>query len=337
MIIDPSTGRAIGVEYVHDSSEIVKRMFAKKEVIVSAGVVDSPKLLMLSGIGPKDELEKAGIDVLIDLPVGRNLQDHLFMPTYSFALPNEISRLNNVSNLYDDLSNWKKSHKGPLSSMGMKDLAVFDQSRFENVTGRPDLQFSFKNIILQDLTSNSKGPRFYPQSYYSGITVTVSLMKANSRGFIKLNDTNPQGDPLIFANYLTDKSDLETLLDGCRKVKAISETESFRKFGLRLLRKPKKLCEDVEMESVEYFRCVAVHYAMSSGHPVGTCKMGPRSDPQTVVDSKLKVHGIKGLRVVDASIMPVNTRGNTNAPTLMIAEKISDVIKENWLTKLTRN
>ncbi|XP_001607005.1 glucose dehydrogenase [FAD, quinone]-like [Nasonia vitripennis] len=315
IIIDPETKKASGVEYANSGTKVTKKVFAKKEVIVSTGAIDSPKLLMLSGIGPKDDLREAGIEVIKDSPVGKNYQDHVAVSALSYKLKNTTR------------ADSKSFHK---ISDGVFYYTVYFKTPLETRTGMPDIQLFYFGI--------SKGMDRYGNYTYTGtldanIAVCyLTLTSPKSRGWIKLNMSDPTwGDPLIYPNLFTDPADLETAVEAIKFADKLSETEAFKKSGLVAVYNPVPPCEKFISNKEEYFRCFANNYHNPFYHASGTCKMGPKTDPEAVVDSRLRVYGVKGLRVIDASIMPNVTRANTNAPTIMIAEKGSDMIKEDWL------
>lgn len=331
IIIDPKTKVAKGVEYVTGKNNKLMKAYARKEVILSAGAIDSPKLLMLSGVGPKEDLKEAGIKVVKDLPVGKNLHDHVTMaPAISIKL-NETATVKSLDGMKQDVKHWLKTHQGPLSGVGAVDWVAYVQTEYENRTGVPDIELS--SMFFS--SSHCKGPddcSYFPFSYYDTLWVYVAMMRPKSRGTLKLNRDDPTwGHPLIRVNYLTNPEDIKVLVAGARVAKKIADTKVFKNHGFKRSWDPMPGCENFVMDSDEYFECVAKTYTFTAYHPVGTCKMGPESDPEAVVDSKLRVYGVKGLRVVDASIMPVINRGTTNPPAIMIAEKAGDLIKDYWL------
>ena len=181
------------------------------------------------------------------------------------------------------------------------------------------------------LAEGTPGTATLPVSYYDGVNARPILIAPRSRGYLTLNETDPTwGAPLIYPGYFTDPHDLDVMIAGIRIGRKLFDTQAFKDNGFSLLNQSLPACQQHEFDSDEYWRCVARHYTSTIYHFVGTCKMGPKSDPDAVVDAKLKVHGVKGLRVVDASIMPNITRGNTNAPTIMIGEKISHLMTRFW-------
>jgi choline dehydrogenase len=278
--------RAVGVEYLLQGTSYQIRV--NQEVILSAGAIDSPKLLMLSGIGNADHLRSSGIPVVVDLPgVGQNLQDHLQVPVAHQAI--------------QDLQ------PAPTSNIAEAGLFLQTESSLE---AAPDLQF-FSGPVLWV-------PPGYPQGG-PGFTSTACLTHPQSRGSVTLRSTDSKDSPCIRMNYLQSKSDLQKLVIGIKIIRQLFHSTVFDEF------RGEEVAPGTHVTSDEALQAYVREVVDSVWHPVGTCKMG--TDLMAVVDPELRVHGVEGLRVVDASIMPTITTGNTNAPTIMIGEKAADLIK----------
>ncbi|XP_048002510.1 glucose dehydrogenase [FAD, quinone]-like [Leguminivora glycinivorella] len=332
IIIDPVTKTAVGVEYVKEGAVITA--YASKEVISSAGAINSPKLLMLSGVGPVEFLAKHNIPVISNLSVGHNLQDHVTTHGLVVALSNKSATAVNGSQLLNNIHDYYKQppHKnGSLASSGTLSAVAFIKTNLSK-QDLPDIQFHFDGRNIEELYADppsSIASNIFPLTYYTGLSVKPLLLVPKSKGYIKLNHTDPVfGPPLIYPRFFTEREDLEVLISGMKYATTLEDTPAFIDNGAYFIKVPIKGCESFNWGTDEYFSCLLTQYTTTIFHPAGTCKMGPSSDTEAVVDAKLKVYGIKKLRVVDSSIMPQIVRGNLNAPTIMIAEKAADLIKE---------
>jgi choline dehydrogenase len=293
--------RAAGVEFFQKKSRDLQQVRAAKEVILCAGAVGSPQLLLLSGIGPRQELEALGIPVAADLQgVGSNLQDHLNIgQSYECTQPVSLSDAESIPNLLTYI--FKKT--GPLTS-NIAEAGAFLKSRPE--LKECDVQLHFAPVyFVEHGLRNPEG---------HGFTVGAVLLTPKSKGRIYLRSANPAEAPAIDPAYLSNEEDLVPMCEGLKMVWKLLKSKAFDSY------RGKAVFE--ETDTAAFVKA----YSETLYHPVGSCKMG--QDALSVVDAKLQVHEIAGLRVVDASIMPKIVRGNTNAPTVMIAEKAARMILE---------
>ncbi len=303
--------RAIGVEY--SIGERVYKAFCHKEVVLSAGSIGSAQILMLSGIGPKVELERVGISPLHELAgVGENLQDHLQIRA--------IYKVNQPITLNDELRNplrkiamgleYALFRTGPLT-MAASQVAIFTRSR--DGLERPDIQYH-----LQPLSADKPADGTHK---FSAFTASVCQLRPTSRGRITLKSKQPFDAPAIHPNYLATQEDQEVAINAIKLTRKLVEAPALK--GLILQEHEPGMEYKSDEQLLEYAR----NRATTIYHPSGTCKMG--NDKMAVVDHKLRVHGIEGLRVVDCSIMPTLVSGNTNAVAIMIAEKAAAMMIED--------
>jgi len=282
------------------------------EVILSAGAIGSPQILQLSGIGPGALLQGLGIPVLKDLAgVGANLQDHLQIRTvYEVNVPTLNREINTFFLRMLIGMQYVFARTGPMS-MGASQVCIFARSRPEKET--PDIQYHF-----QPLSAEKPGIKMHP---FPGVTLSVCQLRPESKGRIEIVSPDPKAYPEIHPNYLSTPMDQQTAVDSLKFTRRLVETDALKPFIIR------EHLPGPEVKTDEQLLDSARNIAQTIYHPTSTCKMG--SDETSVVDERLRVHGIGGLRVVDASIMPAIVSGNTNAPAIMIAEKGSDMIIED--------
>ena len=307
--------KAVSVNYLSNGKLI--SVGANKEIILSAGSIGSPHLLQVSGIGEATKLKNFGIEVIKELKgVGKNLQDHLmFRPVYKVKNLKSLNK--KINSLFGNFLiglEYIFNQSGPMT-MGASQVCGFAKSDSSRAT--PNLQFHVQPIST-DILGATKLHDF------DGITPTVANIRPTSRGEINIVSNNMNDYPKIKMNYLSTEDDRLVAAQGLKLVRKIMlETEVFKKY------EPEEYRPGLHIQNDEELVKAGSDFTQTIFHPVGTCKMG--QDDGAVVDDRLKVHGIKNLRVVDASIMPNITSGNTNAPTIMIAEKASDMIIEDNL------
>lgn len=303
--------RARGVAYYHGNH--LEQVRARREVLVAAGAFGSPQLLMLSGIGATHELQKFGIPVVKDLwGVGKNLQDHIdYVQTW--RVPSHTDTigvsLRGSAKLANAMLQWRGKRSGLITS-SIATVGAFMRSSPE--VAIPDLQLVFVIAIVDNHART--------MHLGHGISCHVDVLRPYSRGVVTLNSPDPRIAPSIDPKFLADERDLHLLVKGGQMQQRIIESKPFDSIRGKMLY-PASL-DDPEGMARDIRNRADTQY-----HPVGTCKMGPDSDPLAVVDAQLRVKGIAGLRVVDASIMPTLIGGNTNAPTIMIAEKAAELIR----------
>ncbi|XP_034828257.1 glucose dehydrogenase [FAD, quinone]-like [Maniola hyperantus] len=337
VLLNQETKQAVGVHLRHKSG-IAKVISANKEIILSAGSIGTPQLLMLSGIGPKEHLELMNIDCLLNLSVGKNLQDHLFFPLFfKTNINRELSR--DLINIL--LLQYMLTRTGPFSTIGLTDYMGFINTN--NISDYPNIQFHYTYFTKNDnfvLKPYLEGVGYSDEmiqviealnSEHDMLGIYPTLLNPKSRGEIFLAKPD-LSQPKIKANYIQNPDDLLSLIKAIRFVHKLEGTVTFRALGIELLNVEIQNCSTYPFDTDAYWECYIRHMATTIYHPVGTAKMGPQDDDSSVVDSNLRVHGTINLRVVDASIMPIIPRGNTMAATLVIAQKAVDIIKKLYET-----
>ncbi|KAG8283993.1 hypothetical protein J6590_003686 [Homalodisca vitripennis] len=339
VLIDEKTKTATGVEILLRGKKY--RVTARKEVILSAGAVNSPQLLMLSGIGPKDHLTKQGIRTFVDLPVGYNLMDHVALGGMTFLIkPNTSLISERIMGNAQMLYNFMMHHDGVISIPGGTEaLAFIDLKNPTDPDGHPDLELLLvsstlsgedtlkRNFNIRDSVYNSV---YKPIRGRDGFMIFPMVLRPKSRGRIYLRNTNPLTPPMIELGYFKDERDLDVLVKGVRISQQLIKTRAFKSLNPKRHNVPLPGCSHLKMDSDEYWRCHARHLSFTIYHQSGTCKMGPANDSTAVLDARLRVHGVPRLRVVDASMFPEIPASHPNAVVIMVAEKASDMIKEDW-------
>jgi choline dehydrogenase-like flavoprotein len=302
--------RAVGVEFLQQGQ--IRQLRARREVLLSAGALQSPQILLLSGIGPQQELQALGIAPVHHLPgVGRHLHDHM-----------DVVQMLDAPGLHDSIGisasgalrtlkalfEWRKQRTGLLTS-NVAEAGGFIKSTPSETT--PDLQLHF---VVAKIVNHAR-----TLVLGHGVSCHMCVLRPLSRGSVRLASKDPWTAPLIDPNFLAEPDDLQRLVKGFRLMRGILQQPALASLGARESHRSATAQSDLEIE--QFIR----NYGDTIYHPVGSCRMGPGA--MDVVDTRLRVHGVQGLRVVDASIMPRIVSGNTNAPTIMIAEKATDIIK----------
>ena len=314
-----SDKKVIGVECIQSKGQPNKTIYANHEVILSAGAISSPQILQLSGIGDEKHLTKLGVNVIHNNPaVGKNLQDHLQV---------RMVFKTNTRTLNDELNTWWKKaliglqyalfRTGPLT-LSASQVYIFTNTSLDG--SRPNIQFH-----MQPLSADKPGDGVHP---FSAFTMSICNLRPQSRGEVTINSKNPEDLPKIIPNYLSTESDQKIAIDSIKVARKIANASPLKQHILDEFVPGGSLVSDEDLLEA------AKNNSQSIYHPVGTCKMG--NDKDSVVDDQLKVYGVKGLRVVDASIMPELVSGNTNAPTMMIAEKAAEMILSDNKVSLTK-
>ena len=305
---------ATGIEYNQRGKMITAR--ARQEIILSAGSINSPQLLQLSGIGPQSLLKSHDIAVIHDSPgVGQNMQEHL---AYTHYYRSTVPTLNNQLSPW-----WGKAMAGMkylLTRRGILSLSVNQAGGFVKShpdRPRPNLQFYFAAITYTTAPPGQR-PLMKPDPY-PGLLNCISQLRPKSRGWIKIKSTNPFEAPSIMPNYLSVAEDVTEMLEGARLLRAMAKTPALSEVIKQEMTPGPNIDSDDELIDDIRQRCTTVF------HPTSTCMMGPDSNT-AVVNADCEVYGVKKLRVIDASVFPTVTSGNTNAPTIMVAEKMADVI-----------
>ena len=302
--------KAVGIEFLRKGS--LKKVKANKEIILSAGAIGSPQILQLSGVASTELLNKHNIPVVKELPgVGQNLQDHLQIRLVFKTKQNTLN---------DELNSYFKQFKVGLQyflnrtgalTLAASQIVIFTKTKEE--LDRPDIQFHF-----QPLSADKPGDGVHP---FSAFTTSVCQLRPHSSGYLEIKSSDPLQHPAIHPNYLSDERDLKVAVESIKVARRIAEAPALAAEIVD------EFVPGREYQTDEELLLAARKFSQTIYHPTSTCKMG--HDDMAVVDDRLRVHGIQGLRVADASIMPEITSGNTNAPAIMIGEKASDMILED--------
>lgn len=335
--INESTKEVESIDFFQTEKNVKMNVKVKKETILSAGTVNTPQLLMLSGIGPENHLKKFNIKMIENVKgVGKNLQDHLITP-YIVSFHKSSPFTSTVDGIANEYFDFLLQRKGIFSNLGSTDLMAFMSTVGDEKY--PDIQFlnflftkgstdtlnhllsvmNFKKEIIDSFLHKNDGEDV--------LLIVIVLLKPKSKGFIKLQSSDPFDAPKIFANYLQEPEDVQTVIRAMKTLQKMSFTESFKRHEGEIVSIKLDGCNQYPKDSNEYLECYVRHMSITLYHPVGTAKMG--NDSISVVNERLEVKGVKGLRVADASVMPTIVSANTNAATIMIGERVVDFINKD--------
>ncbi|XP_065084396.1 glucose dehydrogenase [FAD, quinone]-like [Ochlerotatus camptorhynchus] len=342
ILIEPKTKMAYGVEFVRGKKRYA--VLAKKEVLLSAGGLQSPQLLMLSGIGPKDHLHNVGIPVVQDLPVGKILYDHIYFTGLTFVTGTQHFTLNANRVLTLKMLAKYLQGDGTLTIPGGVEVVGFINTRNSSSDAVPDIELFFVNgsPASDHGSAVRRGFRLRDDVYETyrslesgdmdAFSINLVLLHPKSRGYMELKNSSPFQWPKFYTNFLKEDDDVETLLRGIKQVLRIVNTPAMKRCGVKLHNVPLPTCGRLEYGTDDYWRCAIRSVSTSMYHQTATTKMGSSSDPEAVVSPELQVHGISSLRVADVGVVPVTFSGHPVAIAYMIGEKLSDIIKEQWGT-----
>ncbi|XP_045594087.2 glucose dehydrogenase [FAD, quinone] [Procambarus clarkii] len=333
--------RAIGVRFEHNGKLLT--VGARREVILSAGPVESPKLLMLSGVGPKEHLLQHKLKVVADVPgVGQNVHDHVEVLGLSWLGVKGTSSLGLLETFNPvSLNQYKTTRLGPVATAPLNFLSAWVKVSRDGDPLWPDIQVFFNGATIAfDKGTLHPGLWGFDKTRYQeyfgeiygreGFCIRPILVLPKSRGTITLRSADVHEHPDIDPRLLSHPDDVRTLVEGVKFSLALGNTSGFNNFGAKFYDKHLLQCIDEVYGTDAYWACYVRHMTTTFYHLAGGCKMAPASDPLGVVDHRLRARGVAGLRVVGAAIMPIVTNGNTYSPTVMIAEKASDMIKQDW-------
>ncbi|XP_075974818.1 glucose dehydrogenase [FAD, quinone]-like [Anticarsia gemmatalis] len=341
VLIEPHSKRAYAVEYIKDG--IKRTVRCRREIILSAGPIASPQLLMLSGIGPEEHLKSLGIPVLVNLQVGRILYDHIAFPGVIFRLNTTNATLlePKVATLQNVLQ-WLHYGDGLLTTTGaVEALGYLKTSVSQDPENVPDIELLSMggSLVLDSGGALRQSWRLDEKNFHQAYrplygldtwSAVIMLTQPKSRGYLELKDTNPFSHPKMYGNYLTDPQDVAAFMDAIKHVIQIGNSEAFKKYDPKLFLPDYETCRSFVPNSDPYWECALRTMLITLHHQIATCRMGPISDPYAVVDPELRVYGVVGLRVIDSSVIPRPTNAHTAAPAIMIGEKGADLIKKTW-------
>ncbi|XP_070507031.1 glucose dehydrogenase [FAD, quinone]-like [Chironomus tepperi] len=351
VLIDKNTKNAYGVQIFRRNK--YQYVFSRREVILSAGSLHSPQLLQLSGVGPRADLQRIGVPLIHDLPVGKEMHDHVAFPGMLFR-----TNIKNPSLPFFEVGNLINFFTTFLQGMGVGTIPIGAESIAFIQTKpsyAPNPRLSNIELVLLSFSPATDGGRVVTEgegmakwlydSVYKPIegdtnysfTIIISLLHSKSVGYLELKDRNIFNPPRFYNNFYKEPEDVETVLEAIKYVIAMSKTKPFRDIGARLHDIPIPTCAKYGFGSDNYWRCAIRTWCVSFHHQVGTCKMGPPTDRTAIVNPELKVYGVKRLRVIDTSIIPVSTTSHPCAASYMVGEVGADMIKRDWARMSVRS
>lgn len=327
LVRDGEPPAVYGVEYV-DAANVTRRLLARKEVILTAGVIGSAHALMVSGIGPAEDLGPLGVKVVQDLRVGHNLQHHV-----AAKLDLWLNVTHDRPMSYESIVRYLRSRTGPLATTGALQTSALLRSDRAAADAPADVQLFFDGF-----SPNCANVQTWHGGRCGGgkanattkLVVRMVNIRPRSRGVIRLASADPFVRPLIDPGYLTADADAEVLVWGLKLAASLADTSAMQRLGATVDATPATYCRQHAFATDPYWRCLVRYHTKGENHHAGTCKMGPASDPQAVVDPRLRVHRVRGVRVADASVMPLQPNANPIAAVVMIAERAAQFVKETW-------
>lgn len=334
--------RAYGVEYIKDN--VWKKVTCSKEILLSAGTIDSAKLLMLSGIGPREHLEELSIPVIRDSKVGYSMYEHVGFLGLTFMVNQSVSLLQDKFLNSSVFLKYLLHKDGLLTIPGGAEALAFIRTKYAS-DERSDIELLFVSGSLHSdngqvlkkvlrISEDLYNTVYKPIENQEAWSIWPIVQYPRSVGRLMLRSKDPFEPPKMDPNFFSHPADLEIILEGVKHAINISKTEAFQAYGSRLHNFKLPGCRQFEFASDDYWRCAIRHLPSMMNHEIGTVKMGPQTDVYAVVDPQLRVYGVKALRVVDASIMPTMPAGHVNAGIFMIGEKAADMIKKIWNSAL---